>query len=140
MADRTTAETETVKDAYAALNRNDIPVMIEALDPQIEWSEPPSAPGAGTYRGLAAVRAMVLKARATWAEGACEPERFFAAGGKVVVFVHVRVRLKDAVEWIEGDLADVWTFRNGKVIQVRSFDDRREALEWAGATGSDAAI
>ena len=121
------AETETLRDAYAALNRNDIPAMVDAFDPQIEWTEP-----AGTYRGRAAVQAHLSRARGTWAEGRCEPERFVAAGDKIVVFVHVRARLQHEAEWREGRLADVYTFRDGKAIQMRSFPDRRQALEWAG--------
>ena len=29
--------------------------------------------------------------------------------------------------------ADIWTFRNGKATQMRSFGERQQALEWAGA-------
>jgi uncharacterized protein len=54
------------------------------------------------------------------------------------VFVHVRVRRKDNTEWIDARLADVYTFRNGKAIQMRHFPDRRQALEWAGVKASDA--
>ncbi len=61
-----------------------------------------------------------------------------AAGDKVIVFVHVRVRLKHNMEWHEGRLADVYTFRHGKAIQMRAFADRRQALEWAGVEASDA--
>ena len=55
-----------------------------------------------------------------------------------MVFVYVRVRLKHNMEWAEGRLADVYTFRNGKAIQMRAFADRRQALEWAGVKASDA--
>ncbi len=132
------AETEALRGAYAALNRNDIPAMLKAFDPQVEWIEPPGYPAGGTYRGHAEVEAHLSKARETWAEGSCEPERFIVAGDKIVVFLHVRVRLKHATEWIDGRLADVFTFRNGKAIQMRTFDDRRQALEWAGVESSDA--
>ena len=132
------AETEALREAYAALNRNDIPAMLNAFDPQIERIEPPEFPAGGTYRGHAAVEAHLSKARETWAEGSCEPEQFIVAGDKIVVFLHVRVRLKDNTEWIEGRLADVYTFRNGKAIQMRHFPDRRQALEWAGVKASDA--
>jgi uncharacterized protein len=132
------AETEALREAYAALNRNDIPAMVNAFDPQIEWTEPAEYPGGGTYRGHAGVEAHLSQARETWAEGSCEPERFIVAGDKIVVFVYVRVRLKHETEWREGRLADVYTFCNGKAIQMRSFADRRQALEWAGVNASDA--
>ena len=132
------AEIEAVKETYAAINRNDIPAAVNAFDPQMEWIEPPNYPGAGTYRGHAEVMANISKGRNTWAEGSCELERFIVAGDKIVVFVHARVRLKDRTEWIDGRFADVYTFRNGKAIQMRSFGERQEALEWAGAKASDA--
>lgn len=44
----------------------------------------------------------------------------------------------DHVEWIDGRFDDVYTFRNGKAIQMRTFGERQEALEWAGAKASDA--
>ena len=127
------AEIETVKGYYAAVNRNDIPATMKFFDPQAEWIEPPNYPGAGTHRGHAAVMANLSKGRNSWAEGACEPERFIVAGDKLVVFVHVRVRLKDRTAWIDARFADVYTFRNGKAIQGRSFGERQAALEWAGA-------
>ncbi len=132
-----TAETQALRETYAALNRNDIPATVKAFDDEIEWSEPWN-PAGGPFHGLAEVTAHFAKGRDTWAEGGCEPERFIVAGDKIVVFVHVRARLKHETEWREGRLADVYTFRNGKVVQGRCFLDRREALEWAGAEGSEA--
>ena len=127
------AEIDSLKEAYAALNRNDIPAMVESFDPQMEWTEPHEYPGGGTYRGRAELNAHLSKARGSWAEGSCDPVQFIVAGDKVIVFVHVRARLKHETEWREGDLADVYTFRNGKAIHMRSFPDRQKALEWAGA-------
>lgn len=129
-------ETEALKQAYAALNRNDIPGFVRVMDPQIERIE--HFPSGGTYHGIAAVTEHASQARETWAEGSCEPERFVAAGDKVIVFVHVHVRLKHETEWREGRLADIYTFRNGKAIQMRTFADRQQALEWAGVKASDA--
>ena len=132
------AETEALREAYAALNRNDIPAMVEAFDPHIEWTEPAHYPGGGTHRGLAEVTAILSRGRGSWAEGSCEPERFIVAGDKIVAFVHVRVRLEGSTEWIDARPADVYTFRNGNAIQMRHFPDRRQALEWAGVEASDA--
>lgn len=127
------AETEALKKAYAGLNRGDIPAFVEAFDAQVEWIEFLEFPGGGTYQGLAAVTAHVSKSRKDWAEGTCDPERFIISGDKIIVFTNVRVRLKHESEWREGSLADVYTFRDGKVVQVRIFADRRQALEWARA-------
>jgi len=130
-------ETEVLRNFYAAINRNDIPAALNFFDPQIERIEPAGFPSAGTYRGLAEVRAHLSQGRETWAEGSCEPERFIVAGDQIIVFLHVRVKLKRNLEWIEGRFADVFTFRNGKIIQTRTFAERQQALDWTGAKASN---
>ncbi len=132
-----TSETQLLREAYAALNQNDIPTFLSIFDPQIERIEFAELPEGGTYQGLEEVKVHVSQARETWAEGSCEPEQFIVAGDRLVVFVYVRVRLKHETEWCEGHVADVYTFRNGKAIQFRTFADRRQALEWAGVKASD---
>ena len=129
-------EGQALKEAYAALNRNDISATVKSFDAHIEWIEPPDFPTPGTRRGLEAVKSHLSEARATWAEGSCEPERLLVADDKIIVFLHVHVRLKHESEWREGSVTDVHTFREGKVVQVRTFGEREQALEWAGVEAS----
>jgi uncharacterized protein len=126
-----TAEIETLKKAYAALNRGDAPGFVRDFDPEIERVELLGLPMAGTYRGITEVTAHVMKGRGTWAEGSCEPERFETVGNRVIVSVSVHVRLKNETEFREGRVADVFTFKNGKVTEFRSYADERAAMEWA---------
>jgi ketosteroid isomerase-like protein len=93
------AETQALREVYAALNRNDIPAAVQSFDPQIEWIEPAESPKGGTYHGHAAVATHMSHARGNWAEGSCDPERFLVAGDKIIVFVYVRVRLKHETKW-----------------------------------------
>ena len=47
------------------------------------------------------------------------------------MFVHVHVRLENETAFREGDMADVHTFRDGKVTNGRVFTDRsRGAAPW----------
>lgn len=125
-------EIEAIRSAYAALNRGDIEGFVKDFDPQILRVEFEGTPAGGTYRGIEAVRVHVTQGRSTWAEGACEPERFITVADKIVVSCHVRVRLKDQTDWLEGRTGDVFTFGDGKVIEFRTFADEQEALQWAG--------
>ena len=77
-------------------------------------------------------------ARQAWAEGSCQAQRVIVAGDRIIQFVDVHVRLKHETEWREGQVAEVYTFRDGKVIQVRIFADSRQALESAGLKIADA--
>lgn len=133
------AEIETLKGMYVALNRNDIPAFLDALDPEIEWTDPGESPETTSHRGHPAMRALLERARGAWAEGTCEPERFIVAGDRLVVFDHVHVRLQGHSEWIDAPVAAVYEFRNGKALKARVFAERSEALKWAGVDASDAA-
>lgn len=126
------AQIEVLKQFFAAINRNDMQAMTKDFDPDIVRVEPEGFPTSGTYRGIAQVREHVSAGRGTWAEGSCDPEKFLAEGDKVVVFLHARVRLKDATDWIDGRFADGFVFRNGRITEYRTFGKRDEALEWAG--------
>jgi len=123
------AEIDALRNAYAALNRGDIPGFVRMFDSQIERVELFSG---RNYRGLAAVTEHVVEGRSAWAEGACEPQQFLPVGDRVVVLVEVRVRLKAETDWRTGRLADVYTFSNGQVTEFRTFADQREAMAWAG--------
>ena len=124
--------TEALKRFFDAINRNDLQAITQDFDPEIVRIEPEGFPTAGTYRGIAEVQAHITKGRGTWAEGTCEPEQFLTNGDKVVVYLHVRVRLKDSTDWVGGRFADGFVFRDGKITQYRSFGERLDALTWAG--------
>jgi uncharacterized protein len=132
-----TPETEQaitqLRSAYAAFNRGDIDAAVAALDSQVEWTEPADFPGGGTYHGVEGVKQCLRQSRDAWAQVHSEPEEFIAAGNRIVVFVHARVRARNSNEWQEVRLADVYTFRGGKATEMRAFADRQKALEWAGA-------
>lgn len=121
--------TEIVNEIYAALNRNDLSAYLSFFDPKIVRFES----FGGRFHGLEELKANFSLGRDTWAEGSCQPENLITVGNKVVVFVHVKVRLKNKDEWIDGQVTDVFTFEGSKVIEFYSFLNRNEALNWAGA-------
>lgn len=127
-----TPEVDALKHFYASVNRNDMQAMTRDFDPQIVRVEPEGFPTAGTYRGCAEVQENVQTGRGTWAEGSCDTEKFLIKGEKVVVYLHAWVRLKGATDWTGGRFADGFVFRNGKITEYYSVDERKQALEWAG--------
>ena len=122
-----------LRDAYAAFNRGDIDAAVKPLDEHIEWIEPDSFPGGGSYHGREGAHRYLAQSRAGLAEGTSEPEKFIVAGNRIVVFVRAHVRPKGSHEWVDIRLADVYTVRDGKAIDMHAFADRQEALRWAGA-------
>ncbi len=150
--DTLTPEAQSLRDAYAALNRGDIAGFTACLHPDIVRTEPAGFPMSGTYEGLDAVTTHLTTARSTWAEGmgqngttdahgnptGCIPRRFLAAGDRVVVIIDVNVRLVDESEFRTGRLADVFTFKDGKATEFRTFGDVDEALRYAGVDPAEA--
>jgi ketosteroid isomerase-like protein len=126
------AEIDVLEQFFAAINRNDMQAIIKDFDAQIVRVEPDGFPTSGTCRGIAAVQAQVSQGRATWAEGTCQPEKYLVYGDRVVVYLYVRVRLKDSANWIEGRFADGFVFHNGKITEYLTFGERADAIRWAG--------
>lgn len=122
-----------IRGAYAAFNRGDFNAAVASLDPKIEWTEPAQFPGGGTYHGRDAVKGYLKQSRSGWTEGSSKPERFVVAGNRVVVFVFARFIAKGTNEWRETKLADVYTIRDGRIVQMNAFADREQALRWADA-------
>lgn len=125
-------ETEVLEHFFAAINRNDIESAAAHFDPEVVRVEPPGFPTAGTYRGIDEVQRHLAHGRGSWAEGACDPEKFLVSGDKVVVYLHAHVRPNGASGWIDGRFADGFVLRGGKIVEYISFAERRDALAWAG--------
>ena len=126
--------TSGLREAYAAFNRGDIDAAVRILDPEVEWIEPPEFPGGGTYHRVDGARQYLAQSRAGAAEVISEPEQFIPAGNRIIVFVHARVLPKGSNTWQDVRLADVYTFQNGRVTNMRAFANRVDALRWAGVT------
>lgn len=62
-----------------------------------------------------------------------EPQEFIDAGDKVFAFIRTRAKGKTSGVEIDAHVANVWTFRDGKPVELKYFgEDRAEALEAAG--------
>ena len=57
------SDVTTIRGAYDAFNRGDIPAVLEAFDAQIEWYEPPGGKApSGTWQGAETVAKEVFGA------------------------------------------------------------------------------
>lgn len=127
----------TLKELYGAINRNDIPSAMQYFDEKIQRTEVEGFPIAGSFRGLSELESYLIQARDSWASGSCEPDSFLASGDRIIAFLYVHIHLKDHKESFVARTADVFTFKAGKITEMRSFLNRQDALEWVGVEDNE---
>jgi ketosteroid isomerase-like protein len=125
----------TMQTAYQAFNRADIPSVLEAFDPQIEWHEPGGgrAPQ-GTFRGSESVANDVFATvPENFDEFRAEPDAFIDAADNIVVIGHFRGTPKGGGT-MDVPFAHVWDMRNGKAVRFQHYvDSGAWAQAWGGS-------
>lgn len=116
---------------YTELNRNDVEAAMKLFDPSVFRYEFQDLPATAHFQGLEAVRANFTRGRNTWAEGACTPIEFLEVANKYIVIAHVKVRLKNETQWIDGKVADGFSLKKGLISEFHSFATKEKALAWA---------
>jgi uncharacterized protein len=122
-----------MRRAYDAFNRDDLERSLEAFDPDVEWhTYIVPGPGGGIYRGHDGVRELWAEAHRIFGEFRNVPEEIFEVGGHVVAYISVEGVGARSGAAVQARIAHLYTFRDGKIASVRSFDDRDEARRVAG--------
>jgi ketosteroid isomerase-like protein len=122
-----------VRRMYEDFGRGDIPGVLAALDPEIEWieSDEEFMPQRGTHVGPDAVAESVLGSLPmNFDEFAAVPLAFHDAG-EVVVVEGRTTGITKAGGKLDAPVAWVWTVRDGKVVRNVNYHDTdawREAL------------
>lgn len=122
---------ELVESIYKAFNRRDWDAGFRDADSAIEFTIQ-RGPNAGAHRGRAEVQALLEDQASAFDLWVVEPEEFFERDDLVVAFVKFRLRPKDSSAEFEIRIGNLWRIRDGKVLSVRGFPDREDALEAAG--------
>jgi ketosteroid isomerase-like protein len=125
---------EIVRGAQEAFLAGDIEAALDALDREIEWH---AAIGGIDEGQIARGRDEVVRAFAdyfeVWERIDMRAERYIDAGpDNVVVFHHEVAKGRESGAVVETDSATIQTVRAGKIVRVRAFLDRQQALEAAG--------
>lgn len=130
---------ETVRRAYDAWNRGEPEAAIELLSPEIEWHLPPNLPDAESWRGRDEVVQGLSSLSGSWSELRAEVRDLISAGDRVVALVRFQGQGATTGLPVEGVSVDaqVWTLREGRVVEVRMYSGTDEALEAVGLQESD---
>jgi len=94
-------------------------------DPDIVWN--PAEESAA--RGHDAVRASLVRWKGEWDDYELVPEEFEDMGDRVVATVRLRGRGRGSGIQVDARFYDVFSLRDGKIVRMDQFTDRREAIE-----------
>jgi len=123
---------QIVKAIIAATESGDWERAIELFDSNVELDQS-RMPDGGIYTGPSGVWTFYARWFGAWDDFRFESKGVIAApGGRVVSLVRVSGRGKGSGVEVAMESADVFTFRNGKVIQMTGYPDRADALEAVG--------
>jgi ketosteroid isomerase-like protein len=128
---------DVVSALFDAAARRDTATVLALCDPDVEWDNT-RGPMQGLvegklYRGYEGLRRWWREYREPWESVWDEVEELIDAGDQVISVQTVHARGRASGVAIDlAHIAMVWTFRQGRIVRVRLFTTRAEALEAAG--------
>ncbi len=119
---------QTVRDAYDAFGRGDLPTVLGLMDPNIEWSEAegnPYQPSGKAWKGPDAIVENLFVKILEDFDGTfvIHPEEFYDAGDTVVVEGRYTGTAKASGKVLDAQVCHVFKIRDGKVTSFQQFVD-----------------
>jgi|SRR3990172_541685 hypothetical protein len=125
---------DIVKALYDAFGKGDVPAVLGAFDPEIQWREAENflyADG-NPYAGPQAVAEGVFQRIVSDVENfAVLPERFVEGGDTVVAEGRYRGTMKTTGTPVDAQFAHIWQLRDGKVVRFQQYTDTKQWSEAA---------
>ena len=121
MSQQHVALAQSLYDAFA---RGDVPTVVGAMDPTIEWMEPeaPGYPFGGVHRGPQEVVDKVFALLQTYyQEIAFLPQEFVDDGDRVLILGESRGKAKASGTSFQVSFVQIVTFRDGKWTRFQHY-------------------
>lgn len=115
---------ETIKGAYAAFAKGDVPGVLGILDANIAWTEAEGFPYGGTYNSPNAVlEGVFMRLGTEWDGFAAVPYEFIDGGDTIVALGKYSGKYKATGKSFEADFAHVWKMSEGKCTRFIQYVD-----------------
>ncbi len=105
--------------------------IVDLLDPEIEWVNPPEAIEGGTRRGIEGFTEAMRNARQGLGLYRYEVGRMVERGDRVAATArfHIIEAPRSGVSLTSSSHGDLWTFRGDRVVRIEWFLDPEEAFK-----------
>lgn len=114
----------SIKAVYEAFGRGDIPAVLGALSPDINWTEAEGFPYGGTYFGPNGVlEGVFMRLGTEWEGFAAVPDEFIDGGDTIVALGTYSGTYKATGKSFQAKFAHVWKLQEGKATRFTQYVD-----------------
>jgi hypothetical protein len=116
---------------YAAFAKGDIPTIIAALNPDVEWWEAENfiyADGNPYIGPQAVLNGVFVRIATEWEGFAVAPEEVLDAGDTVIGHGYYSGTYKETAKQVRAQFAHFFTFRDGKIVKFQQYTDTAQFL------------
>ena len=118
---------QLMQDVYAAFNLGDVPTVLGAMDPDIEWREAegnPYQPSGAPWRGPEEIlQNLFMRLGTEWDGFTVTPKEFHDAGSVVVVEARYTGTYKQTGKSLDAQACHVLKIRDGKLTSFQQYVD-----------------
>ena len=126
------AVVESLRAEYAAISRRDWDSVFREAHQDFEFKTPGRGLGPVSLRGPERARRAMEDFFSPYEEVLVEPQQFYHAGERIVVYFLQRCRPKGSTAAVEIRAGHVWTLRDGRPAALEIFPEREHAAAAAG--------
>jgi hypothetical protein len=127
---------QVIQGVYGAFGKGDLPAVLEAFDPKIEWREAEGNPyemnGKAWIGGEAITQNLFAKLAEDWDGFTVTPTSFHDAGDSVVAEGRYTGTHKTTGKKIDMQFCHVWRLSGGRVKSFQQYCDTAQIQDAAG--------
>jgi ketosteroid isomerase-like protein len=124
---------EVAKRVIDAFNRGDMDEVFALLDPNVRWTTADDEPDPQTYVGHEGVRQLIASLLDIWEQGfTVKAHEFIDLGDIVVMPFTAPVQARGSGVALNAEETHVFTMHRGKIVRVREYRTRDDALKAVG--------
>jgi ketosteroid isomerase-like protein len=123
---------EVVRRFFELLDRDETDALLRFVDPAIETIEGPELPGAGSYIGHAGLARAYDHWASQWDDFRLELTELIDAGRDVVAVTHHHGTGRASGVAVDTIVAYLFTVDDGRIVRLRIFATKAQALDAAG--------
>jgi uncharacterized protein len=124
-----------LKDLYNAFGRGEIPVVLGAMSPHIQWSQAegnPYRPTGEPWHGPDEVNELFMRLGGEWDGFTVHPSSFHDAGNSVIVEGRYTGTFKATGKSMDTQVCHVWDVKDGKVTRFQQYIDTAKLQDVMG--------